>query len=283
MSVRKRAIVVQPGKLGDILITSTIAKYYYEKGYEIDWPVFDNFYSAISRFKFVNPIKFDKLLDGNKYYSSKRMSFLEPNANAMAEAFFDSLYEKIDKDQYDLVIDPCFSFPGHSNRENNRKTNEYSMQGKNWIELKFDLTSTPLSQRWNFQYERQPEKEEELLKFIKQFAKKKYGSESYTIVHSYGNLLSLTSLKVNNPINFSFIKGYEIFDWLKVLENSESIVCCDSSLCNFVEVCESLAEKPKFYLGSEEPHYHSYMRNILLNNWTNLTKEDITYAGFKRK
>ena len=35
--------ILQPGKLGDIIICLPIAKYYFDKGYQIHWPIFNNF------------------------------------------------------------------------------------------------------------------------------------------------------------------------------------------------------------------------------------------------
>ena len=70
----KKAVLIQPGKLGDILITAPIAKHYCEMGYEVYWPVFDNFYEVVKRFEYVNPVKFGISL-GSDYYSSKRSSF----------------------------------------------------------------------------------------------------------------------------------------------------------------------------------------------------------------
>ena len=290
----KKAIIIQPGKLGDILITAPIADYYHNLGYLIDWPVFNNFSNVISRLGYANEIFYGINIDNSKYYSNKRTQFWEhgkrtlneinPNNRVVFDGIemFNRIYDRIDTHQYDLVIDPCFSFPGHRNVENNQKTSEYASRNLNWINLKYDLVSVPLNNRWNLNYTRNLDKEQQLLEFVRNYSIEKYGSDKYSIIHTYCGLEEL-SKKTNaiNPINFSYIHGYEIFDWRLVLENSDSIVCCDSSLCNYVEVLPSLRETKKFYLGSEEIHYHPYMRNILLNNWTNLTKEDISYGNYK--
>jgi len=287
----EKAIILQPGKLGDLIITLPIAHYYFRQGYEIFWPVFDNFIPFLSRFEWIKPISFNISIDNNLYYSKKRLAFWEEGKNSLKEInpsnkivfdtvdFFTIFYKNFD-DKKIKVIDPCFSFPGHRNALNNQKTVEYTNNGKNWIQLKYDLVQTPLKERWNFVFERNLKKENTLLDFIKDFSKKKYGSEEYSIVHTYESTI-LPKFDVKNPINFSYIKGYEILDWLTVLENARSIVCIDSSLANFVEVNKTLENVEKFYLGSEETHFHPYMRNILLNNWINLSKSDILYTGLK--
>ena len=127
---------------------------------------------------------------------------------------------------------------------------------------------------------RNHEKENKLYDFIKSYAQKKYNSDEYSIVHKYKGGKDLKTVDVPNPISFSYIKGYEIYDWTTVLENAKSIVCVDSCLANFVEVVPSLRDVEKHYLGSEEPHFHGYMRNILLNNWVNHSDSKIDYGGF---
>lgn len=279
---RQKSLIIQPGKLGDILITAPIAKYYKEQGYDVEWPVFHNFYTTIQRFEYVKPVSFEIEINSNKYYSLKRANFLDKDLNEQSSKMFENIYSHISANTFDLIIDPCFSFPGHRNEYNNQKPVEYHSKNLNWINLKYDLAKVPLQERWNLEYNRDIERERKLFNFIKDFCYKKYGSYEYSIVHSYTRVENyFDKLKIKNPINFSYIKGFEIFDWLMVLEHSNKIVCCDSSLCNFVEVSNSLRDKEKYYLGSEELHYHSYMRNILLNNWNNLTTEDISYGKFK--
>jgi len=289
--MNKKAIILQPGKLGDLIITIPIAKYYNSLGYEIYWPVFDNFIPFLSRFDFIKPISFNIRLDDNLYFSKKRLGFWEEGKKSISEInpsnktifdginFFNLFYKNFENKDYE-IIDPCFSFPGHKNVKNNQLTLQYSNNNKNWIELKYDLVNVALKERWNFSFKRDMEKEKKLLEFIKNYSIKKYNSDKYSIVHTY-NGTHLPNCEVINPINFSYVKNYDILDWLLVLENSENIVCVDSSLANFVEVCPSLKEKNKLYLGSEELHFHKYMRNILLNNWNNLSKCDISYGGFK--
>lgn len=287
------AYILQPGKLGDIIICSTIANYYHQKGFKIKWPVFDNFIPVIERFDFVEPVSFGCMLPSSQYFTNKkRVEFWQQGAKSLNEIsdnsisstaknsinFFNKFYE-VTREANCKVIDPCFSFPGHTNYSTNIKIQNFRKENRNWIDLKFSLADVPLRQRWNFNFNRNYKKEQNLLDFIKSYSRKKYGSEKFNLVHTYSSLKIPDNLE--NVINFSYIKGYEIFDWYKVIQESESIYCVDSSLCNFIEVIPEFKEKNKFYLGSEESHYHSYMRNILLNNWVNLSNEkDIKYSGF---
>lgn len=275
----KKCVIIQPGKLGDIIICAPIAQYYADKGYEVYWPVFDNFYEVVKRFEYVNPVKFGITL-GNDYYSNKRSSFyrggktldqaiaLEPNVKKSIDIFH-NIYRLVE-DLGAKEIDPCFSFIGHKDKERGTIIEKFKQQGRNWIDLKYHLVDVPLEERWNFNFSRDQEAENKLEELIDKFLTAKNHKE-YSVVHSYKSNI-LPKINPKNPIEFIKIMDFQIFDWLPILEKSSEIYCVDSSLANFIEVVPSLRENKKFYLGSEEPHYHSYMRNILKNNWTNLSK-----------
>jgi hypothetical protein len=279
----KKLVVVQPGKLGDILITVPMAKYYYDQGYtEIHWPVFDNFISILERFEYIKPISFGVSLDKNTYLSKKRVSFYDPlnTAGARSIEFFDSFYKAYPDTSDFEVLDACFAFPGHRNEKNPQIAETYMKAEKSWLQLKYDLGKVPLKHRWSLDYTRRPQKEKELYDVIKDYALDKYGSEEYAIVQNYtehpGFQGVVPTYKPKNPINFSYIRGYEITDWLKVLEKASEIVCVDSCLSHYIEITPSLKSVKKIYLGTEEPHYHPFMRNILFNNWINLSRSEIS-------
>tara|TARA_Y100000310_G_scaffold86194_1_gene83046 strand:- start:4513 stop:5358 length:846 start_codon:yes stop_codon:yes gene_type:complete len=275
----KNLLITQPGKMGDIILLTPIAKYYYNKGYQIDWPVFSNFVSYFDSIPYINAIDAESTLEERSYHSKKRMPMMKPGSRLSNHDDCLKYFSKVDnlrkENDYDMVLDPCWGFPGQVFTElKQRAINEYMHSQKKWITLKYKMCEVPLSERWNLSWKRNDKKEKQLLKFVKEFALKKYGSEEYSIVHTYDSPL-LPKFEVKNPINFSYIKGYEIYDWLTVLENSKKIVCVDSCLCHFVETQDSLKEKEKFYLGSEEQHWSYFMYNILKNNWINLTDADI--------
>lgn len=270
----KKIVMIQPGKLGDILICAPIAKHYNEMGYEVLWPVFSNFLSTIERFDYVTPIDFG-IKFGGKYYSNKRAAFsissnkIEEIKNLNPEAYSSILiFEQINnfvKNNNLETIDPCFAFPGHENIHNQKKFIDYRNKGISWIQMKYDLCSVPIEKRWNLEFTRDLSKEEELLQIVQKFCSLK-NYKTYSIVHNYQNH-NCNLISPKNPIEFVKIKEYNIFDWLGVLNSSEEIYCIDSCLANFVETLDCLKEKKKFYLGTEEKHFNNFMKNILKNNW----------------
>ena len=277
---KKRALIVQPGKMGDVILLSPVAKHYYDQGYEIDWPVFSNFVSYFEQIPYVDAIDFGLKLADSVFHDKKRMPMMRHGEKLYSHDECVQYFVEVEKlkkeNQYDLILDACWGFPGQAfSATKQAAINEYMSGKKKWITLKYKMCNVPLSERWNLAWDRDLKKEEALLGFIKKFARKKYGSEKYSIVHTYASN-NLPAHEVENPINFSYIQGFEVYDWLAVLENSEKIVCVDSCLCHFVETQPSLRDKEKFYLGSEEIHWSYFMFNILTNNWTNLTKSNTT-------
>jgi len=286
----KTCLIIQPGKLGDIIISAPIAKYYHDNGYNIVWPTFSNFKGIINRLPYVQHLDFGLGLEKKFYYSNKKRFQFWDSGKSYNELKFSNTsvqtsieyFKNINRiiDSYDLVIDGCVGFPGSWTPEKQKKNEEFSDSGRNWIDLRYHLSEVPLSERWNFSYQRNLKQEKKLLKFIQEYSTKKYGNKKYSIVHSYNMNNKSFKYEIENPIHFSYVSGFEITDWRMVLENSIKIVCADSSLANYVEVLPSLKNIEKIYLGSEELHFHDYMRNILKNNWINLTDTDITYSDY---
>ena len=270
----KTAYIIQPGKLGDLIVSSPIAHYYSSLGYNIEWFVFDVFTNFLKRIPNISVKNLNTTLSTEQYFGNKRFDFSDNQAKTSSIILFDKIREYIllNKKENDIVLDICWGFPG-SNQKNNQLIGSFHSQKRNWIDMRYFLGNVPLMERWKFTWIRDEKKEDELLKFIKQYANKKYGTENFSIVHNYKNNLKQKPLK--NEINFAYIPGYEICDWYKVLLESDELACVDSSLCNFVEILPELKNKKKYYLGSEEPHYFEYMRNILINEWHDIYNKPI--------
>ena len=266
----KKLVLLQPGKLGDLIICSPIAEHYNNLGYEVQWAVFPEFESYFREIPYSKCITFPGLsLTENSYIKdprNRRNPYVENSENSKKSNRLFLYARKYSKLIDAKLLDISWGFPG-ALRSNNNKIQTFHEQGKNWIDMRYALAETPLEKRWNFNWTRNEQKEDELLSLIKQKSIKKYGTDKYSIVHVYQNHQQFDINNIQNPIFFEPILDFQIYDWLKVLEESEAIICGDSSLCNFVEVVPSLRQKKKIYLGSEESHYYHYMRNILLNNW----------------
>lgn len=270
----KTAYIIQPGKLGDLIINIPIASYYSKLGYRIKWYVFDNFCSFFKSYPYIEAISVSTKIDNKKYFSSLRTNFSDVNEQRTSYNYFYRTYEDINRNykEGDIILDICWGFP-FSSIKNNTLISVFNEKNRNWIDMRYHIANVPLKERWNFSWERNEKKEDELLKIILEFSENKFGSKKYSIYHNYSN--NSTNAQLKNQINFAPINEYEIYDWYKVLLNAEEIACVDSSLCNFVEVLPELKNKKKYYLGTEEPHYINFMRNILLNNWVSINNNKI--------
>lgn len=270
----KKAVILQPGKVGDLIICSPIAKYYEEKGYSVEWFVYPEFKNFFDRIEYVKPIVSKLLIDKEQQYIKSVKNRSTPFHSLKHRYFLETArkYCSFKDEPPKKLLDICWGFQG-SNKENDRKVNLYTQTNRTWIQLRYDLAEVPIEERWNFQWTRDLEKENELLKIIKQKSLHRYGTEEYGIVHNYGNFKEdhiQNKEEIKNRIDFQPIEGYQVYDWLTTLEHASTITCVDSSLCNFVEVCPSLKNVKKYYLGTEERHYYSFMNNILKNNWNEI-------------
>lgn len=224
--------IIQPGRLGDIIICLPIAKFYFDRGYEIIWPILNSYYSIFRDVTYVN--------------------FINLNCDIL-----DSVYKSLEVfSEYDCeIIDLSFGFPGSSASKYHYNTDFAT----NFVEAKYKLANVPLSERWNLKYNRNHKKELELYnKIIK--------NKQYILVHedsSQGNHICFNG---NEFIKLKQIEDYTIFNWMKIIENASAIYCVDSSLCNLIESQRHLSHKPKKYF-TVKPHSSGWGRTTLTNNW----------------
>ena len=52
----KRALLIQPGAYGDLIVCAPIAKWYADNGYKIYWPIREKFMTVLKEFNYVIPI-----------------------------------------------------------------------------------------------------------------------------------------------------------------------------------------------------------------------------------
>jgi len=204
----KKIGLVQPGRLGDIIICLPIARYYFNKGYQIYWPVFESYYNDLCEvIDYVNFIP-----TTNDVYrcisQTKRILLCIKNIE---------------------IIDIAATFP------DSICTDEYVSQGdgmgiETFDEFKYRLCDVPFNEKWNLVFKRNIEDEEIVYnKYVR--------TDNYNVVgltHSKGKInldiqSKYPSIEINQEHNF--------FSWLKVLEKSNNIVLVDSAMANLVEQC----------------------------------------------
>ena len=61
------------------------------------------------------------------------------------------------------------------------------------------------------------------------------------------------------------IENYEIFDWLKIIQNAKEIHCVDSSFVNFVDSVNELSAELFYYNTLKTPG--KWFKTPLKNRW----------------
>ena len=198
--------ILQPGKLGDIIICLPIAKYYFDKGYQIHWPIFNNFVDT-----------FREVINYVNFY---------PVTNNVYECFYEAknILNSLDINE---LFDIAATFPGSS------VTEEYVNCGdgmglEKFDEFKYRKCNVPFSLKWQLEYNRNFVMEEKV--YNENIKETPYNIASFK--HSRGILpVKIESKYPTIEIN----ENYNIFHWRKTLENAKQIILVDSAMANFVE------------------------------------------------
>jgi len=200
--LKKKLLLRQNGKVGDILICAPIAKYY-SGAYEVIWEAQDKYHDLIKKLGYATPIA------------------------------------KANRGTFDKVIDLNFGLETHNpvHKEWLKRQKELN----SFVELKYEMAEVPLEERWKFKYKRTVEDMERGAQLRDHLHKPGTGDYAVIHDQShYGDPAEIrTSLPT---VRFRPHQGYSILDWRATLEGAAEIHCIDSSLCNFVEVLELKAK-----------------------------------------
>lgn len=211
----RRLGIIQPGKIGDIIICLPIAKWYADKGYEVIWPVDKNIINNfIGYVKYVNFVPID--------FNSMQAQQVCYNLNC------------------NTVIDLSFSTPnaGHYNTENFFNQDTYSFD-----EFKYLIADVPFTQKWCLEIERNTTNEDEL---YNQLVK----ADQYVVITTKTSDGNRDDVKYGGPLQSIDIKPTttSVFDWLKILENSTDQIIVDSCFINLIEQLNIPCKGERFLL-----------------------------------
>jgi hypothetical protein len=200
----KRLGIIQPGKIGDIVICLPIANFYHKKGYEIIWPVdrniINNFIGYVDYVKFV-PCEFH-CFDAHK-------TCYAYNCNS--------------------IIDLAFTIPYANIFNSNNYL--YNQSSYSFDEFKYHIANVPFEEKWNLEITRNHKREQELFDTINvhpyslcQLSSSDYRrdiklEDYYDIQHC---------IPITNKTN-------SIFDWLYALEDARKHILIESCFSNLVD------------------------------------------------
>lgn len=207
--------IIQPGKIGDIIICLPIAKWYSDKGYKIIWPIdkkiINNFLGYIDYVEFI-PIDFDCRL--------------------AHQVCFNNFCSK--------VIDLSFTIPG----ANNFNTENYLNQDTyTFDEFKYFLADVPFEEKWKLVITRNKDKENELFNLLVK-------QESYVTYVSKTSDGNRDDVKYNEDLQIITIDSLteSVFDWIKILENSTKQIIVDSCFVNLIEQLDISCKDTRYLL-----------------------------------
>lgn len=216
--IRKLGII-QPGKIGDIIICLPIAKYYFDKGYEIVWPVdkkiINNFVDYIDYVKFI-PIDF--------HCSLARKICLE-------------------QEWCNHIVDLSFNLLGSWEGRNSKLfASCFKEQTMMFDELKYQIADVPFEERWKLSFVRNFEREKTL------FEKLNPKNEEFILTHWQGSDCT-RKIEIKEQIKQIEAGPFteSIFDWLGVLEKAKGFVVIAS--CFSVLIEQMKFKQPKILLN----------------------------------
>lgn len=228
--MKPATIINQPSGVGDIFFCQKIACKFTEQGYDIIWPIIPEFLSITN-------------------YISNKINFLDINNDFPYKKDFNDT-KWIKKINDDIILPLKYADLAFSGSMMDAK---YKMAGISYEDWPF-----------YFNFNRNKEKENHLYYDI---LKLKDNNPYIFINENYGSPPNF--VKKSIPINsdkqkvyMDFYHGINIFDWIKVLENSLEIHTVETAL-NYI--IEKIATHDKLFMYPKLPHNHFHYISHLFN------------------
>lgn len=210
--------ILQPGRIGDIIICLPIAKFYNDLGRQVYWPVLNQYLPMFRNIPYVTPLGI-----GDSFGPSR------PNAvQALSEIGIEN------------YVDLAIGFRGSPDE---LKWQESKLSFDQW---KYKAANVPFQNKSCLEITRDLEMEEKLRGVLSDMGHKVIPGE-YVVTHSNG---SAAACKYNfqidgvEAIEVQSIEGFTVFDWIGILTDAKAIYCVDSCIANLVEGLG--LENPKF-------------------------------------
>jgi len=234
----RRLGIIQPGKIGDIIICLPIAKWYADKGYEVIWPVdkniVNNFIDYIDYVNFI-PVDFDCF--------------------AAHQACFNAGCNKI--------IDLAFYIPNANpfNTENYIKQDTYSFD-----EYKYFIADVPFEEKWNLKINRNLEREQKLLQSLNR--------DLYILVQdTSSDFKRAITINGDSSTRIDIDRRTEsVFDWIGAMEKAQQLIIIESCFSNLADQLDIKTNKNVLLL--KHGYYGSALKDkrlkgvpVLKLNW----------------
>jgi hypothetical protein len=192
----KKLGIIQPGRVGDILLVAPIAKWYWDKGYHIVWPVNSQFFDVFRHIPYVEAV--DIGASGDLYQKALTKT-----------------------SECDRILNLGIGF--------GREEKGWLKSRLHFDEWKYKEAKVPFKERYNLKIVRFPEREQELYDMVAE------GKDGYVITHSASSFARF-DWGIPNGIEVSRVDGYTIVDWLTIIERARAVFCVDSCVANLINL-----------------------------------------------
>ncbi len=209
MANRKKLGIIQSRGLGDIVIALPIAKHYYDEGWDIIWPICDIFMSNVQ--DYVPWVKWVPL-----------------PTDPYGRFFYEVPMERLKNFKCDEILPLYQHLTGHPFSE------ELYFQYTSFDQYKYIRAGVPFLKKWQLAdcITRHPDREQALYDQL-------VTNPDYAVVHLEGSDHKANFDPSIIPSDWQTITVTEtsasIFDWIKILDSAQSIVCVDSCIANMVD------------------------------------------------
>jgi hypothetical protein len=203
----KKIGIIQPGRLGDIIILLPAAKYLHDQGYQVIWPIFNEFV-----------LMFSEVVD--------YVTFLPVQSNVytcVAEA-----RNILDLNNVKDIRDVAATFPGSVSTEEYIRCGD-GLSSESFDEFKYRLLEVPFDEKWKLTINRNLIEETRLFNIYVKNAPYIVTSLNY----SKGRINVKLDSGERNIIEIN--TKHSLFHWIKILEKADAIALVDSSMFNLVE------------------------------------------------
>jgi len=236
----KNCLIRQPAGLGDIIFCQKIADFLLAHGYQIWWPVIDQYFFSI-----------------NRHMPKRGINFCRQSDEfPMKELFFSNIANPVQEGETANIYLPLqhadLGYPGESVLKAKYKT--MAIDYSNW--------------QSHFKFVRNSSQEDVLFYDVLGLV----DDRKYSFVNLwYGS--PPESLKAESSINtehqiieMSMIDGFTIFDWCKVLEEASEIYCVDTGLFYIIDMLQLKATKLEAY-SKFNPSNYMHIDGLFQKPW----------------
>lgn len=233
--------IIQSRGLGDIIIALPIAKHYADEGYQVYWPICEEFWPSVKEHapwvKWI-PIPTDR--NGDFFYTEPMRRL---KTFSVTEVM--CLYQSLN------VVPELSKVP--------------FFQIQHFDEFKYSKAGVPFLKKWALDscITRNATTEAALK------AKLTTPNVPYYVTHLEGSNFVATPDLSNVPpewkrIDINASVTPSIFDWLGIIEGAQALICVDSAVSNMVDQLK--IEVDKYWI----PRSHIHLTPVLGTSWTML-------------